>query len=202
MASSSRKWCCHSRSSPAWMRGWGRKCARPAVMGHASSFGHAFAKAQMAANAPLPQSGTVLVSVNPYDVNAMVKLAQDLVKLGFKLVATVGTAKALGEVGITAESGHHGGGRPQAERRRPHRDRLDPAGGDRPDYLHATRRSIARGWLRDSWRGGGVWRTDLYHADGRGSRGAGDPFGAAEAPARAELADTSLGVIGGYPAGA
>ncbi|MBN8591116.1 MAG: carbamoyl-phosphate synthase large subunit [Anaerolineae bacterium] len=73
------------------------------VMGHASSFGHAFAKAQMAANAPLPQSGTVLVSVNPYDVNAMVKLAQDLVKLGFKLVATVGTAKALGEVGITAE---------------------------------------------------------------------------------------------------
>ena len=37
------------------------------VMGHAAQFGHAFAKAQMAAAAPLPISGTVLLTVNDFD---------------------------------------------------------------------------------------------------------------------------------------
>jgi carbamoyl-phosphate synthase large subunit len=70
------------------------------VMGHASNFGHAFAKAQMATNIPLPLSGTAFISVNPFDRGAVTKIARDLHKLGFKLVATLGTAKALESVGL------------------------------------------------------------------------------------------------------
>jgi len=70
------------------------------VMGHASNFGHAYVKAQMAANATLPQSGTVLISVNPYDRGAVVKIARDLHQLGFNLLATVGTADWLQSIGL------------------------------------------------------------------------------------------------------
>ncbi|MEP7293177.1 MAG: ATP-grasp domain-containing protein, partial [Chloroflexota bacterium] len=73
------------------------------VMGHASSFGHAFAKAQMAANTHLPLEGTVFISVNNYDKGAMMKVARDLHQLGFKLVATEGTAAFLHSVGLPAE---------------------------------------------------------------------------------------------------
>jgi len=62
------------------------------VMGHAASFGHAFAKAQIAAGNRLPLEGTVFLSVNDYDKSAALKLARDLQRLGFKLVATRGTA--------------------------------------------------------------------------------------------------------------
>lgn len=70
------------------------------VMGHASNFGHAYIKAQMAANATLPQSGTVLISVNPYDRGAVVKIARDLHQLGFNLLATVGTAEWLQSINL------------------------------------------------------------------------------------------------------
>ena len=73
------------------------------VMGHASNFGHAFAKAQMAANAPLPQGGTVFISVNAQDKGAAMKIARDLHQLGFKLVATEGTARALQLVDVPVE---------------------------------------------------------------------------------------------------
>ncbi len=72
------------------------------VMGHASTFGHAYVKAQIAANAPLPQDGTVFISVNDFDKNAAVKIAHDLHDLGFHLTATSGTAQALHEAGIPA----------------------------------------------------------------------------------------------------
>ncbi len=65
------------------------------VMGHASSFGHAFIKAQMAANMPLPLSGTVCISVNDFDKGAAGKIARELHDLGFKIVATRGTAEWL-----------------------------------------------------------------------------------------------------------
>jgi carbamoyl-phosphate synthase large subunit len=64
-------------------------------MGHASSFGHAFIKAQMAANMPLPLSGTVCISVNDFDKGAVSKIARELHDLGFKIVATRGTAEWL-----------------------------------------------------------------------------------------------------------
>ncbi len=70
------------------------------VMGHASNFGHAFVKAQMAANAALPQRGTVLISVNPFDRGAVVKIARDLHQLGFDLMATSGTADWLRVSGL------------------------------------------------------------------------------------------------------
>ena len=70
------------------------------VMGHASSFGHAFAKAEMAAGARLPLEGAVLLTVNAFDKGAIVKLARDFGKLGFRLVATHGTAEWLRKVGL------------------------------------------------------------------------------------------------------
>ena len=72
------------------------------VMGHASSFGHAFVKAQASAGVPLPECGTVFISVNDYDKAAVAKLARDLDKLGFDMVATEGTAAWLNRVGIEA----------------------------------------------------------------------------------------------------
>ena len=74
------------------------------VMGHASSFGHAFVKAQMATNVALPTSGTVCISVNDYDKGAVAKLARDLHKMDFKLVATPGTAKWLDMIGLPVET--------------------------------------------------------------------------------------------------
>ena len=49
------------------------------VMGHASRFGHAFAKAQIAAGSSLPLAGTVFLSVNDFDKSAALKLARDFV---------------------------------------------------------------------------------------------------------------------------
>ncbi|MDK1118100.1 MAG: carbamoyl-phosphate synthase large subunit, partial [Anaerolineae bacterium] len=72
------------------------------VMGHASHFGHAFAKSQIAAGMPLPQTGAVLISVNDYDKSAALKFARDLHRLGFKIYATPGTADFIKRVGIPA----------------------------------------------------------------------------------------------------
>jgi carbamoyl-phosphate synthase large subunit len=84
------------------------------VMGHAARFGHAFAKAQMAAGMPLPTGGTALITVNDFDKAAALKIARDLHQLGFKLYATEGTAVALARIGLpvtvapkVSEGGHH-----------------------------------------------------------------------------------------------
>ncbi|MGB8645974.1 MAG: carbamoyl-phosphate synthase large subunit [Anaerolineae bacterium] len=74
------------------------------VMGHASSFGHAFAKAEMAAAGNLPLSGAVLLSVNDFDKGALLKLARDFTRLGFRLMATRGTAEWLKRVGLPVET--------------------------------------------------------------------------------------------------
>ena len=70
------------------------------VMGHAAHFGHAFAKAQIAAGMPLPTEGAVLISVNDFDKGAAAKIARDLARLGFRLYATPGTAAYLRRVGL------------------------------------------------------------------------------------------------------
>jgi len=70
------------------------------VMGHASHFGHAFAKSQIATGVALPQKGAVLISVNDYDKSAALKFARDLHRLGFKLYATPGTADFIRRVGL------------------------------------------------------------------------------------------------------
>jgi len=73
------------------------------VMGVASSFGEAFAKAQLSANQILPTGGTVFFSVNDHDKEAAVELARRYVRLGFKIVATEGTANVLETAGLKAE---------------------------------------------------------------------------------------------------
>ncbi|MBI5303154.1 MAG: carbamoyl-phosphate synthase large subunit [Chloroflexi bacterium] len=73
------------------------------VMGHASSFGHAFAKAESAAGARLPADGTVFISVNNFDKGAIVKLARDFERLGFRLLSTQGTAQWLQQVGLRVD---------------------------------------------------------------------------------------------------
>jgi carbamoyl-phosphate synthase large subunit len=70
------------------------------VMGCAARFGHAFAKAQLAAGNSLPLSGTVFISVNDFDKSNALKLARDLHRLGFDLVATRGTAEFCSRTGL------------------------------------------------------------------------------------------------------
>ncbi len=72
------------------------------VMGHASTFGHAFAKAEMGANQRIPTGGGALLTVNDYDKGAIGRIARDLVKLGFTIYATRGTATWLHQIGLPA----------------------------------------------------------------------------------------------------
>ncbi len=73
------------------------------VMGVAATFGEAFAKAQLSAGQILPTGGTVFFSVNDHDKPAAVELARRYVHLGFKIVATEGTANVLEGAGLTVE---------------------------------------------------------------------------------------------------
>jgi len=73
------------------------------VMGISKTFGQAFAKAQLAAGQRLPRKGTLFISVNDRDKRHVVALGKDLAALGFKLLATRGTAAALQAGGIDAE---------------------------------------------------------------------------------------------------
>ncbi len=70
------------------------------VMGVAPEFGIAFAKAQMAAGVPLPLAGTAFLSVNENDKANLLPVARGLRELGFRLVATLGTAAYLREQGL------------------------------------------------------------------------------------------------------
>jgi carbamoyl-phosphate synthase large subunit len=73
------------------------------VMGGAATFGSAFAKAQLAAGLRLPSEGAAFISVNNHDKPAAVQIARDLRELGFRLVATRGTASFLRAHGLEAE---------------------------------------------------------------------------------------------------
>jgi carbamoyl-phosphate synthase large subunit len=73
------------------------------VMSFGHSFPEAFAKAQIAAGNPLPTVGTVLVSLADPDKREGTALASHLYDLGFRIVATQGTARTLQAVGIPAE---------------------------------------------------------------------------------------------------
>ncbi len=74
------------------------------VMGIATTAGMAYAKAELAANEALPTHGTVFLSTHDRDKAALVPVAERLVGLGFSLIATSGTAAALGAAGLTVES--------------------------------------------------------------------------------------------------
>jgi carbamoyl-phosphate synthase large subunit len=73
------------------------------VMGGATSFGVAFAKAQLAVGQRLPERGTAFVSVNNDDKPNLLPIARDLSELGFHLIATRGTAAYLRAYGLTVD---------------------------------------------------------------------------------------------------
>ncbi|MDP9161409.1 MAG: carbamoyl-phosphate synthase large subunit [Acidobacteriota bacterium] len=73
------------------------------VMGIADNFGEAFAKAQTAAGQRLPVAGTVFISVADHDKPHVADLARKFVDMGFKLVATAGTADVLENAEMTVE---------------------------------------------------------------------------------------------------
>jgi carbamoyl-phosphate synthase large subunit len=74
------------------------------VMGIDHSFGLAFAKSQMAAGFKVPTSGSVFISVHDYHKDKIADVARSFQKIGFKILATKGTAKYLNERGIEAET--------------------------------------------------------------------------------------------------
>ena len=73
------------------------------VMASAADLPTALAKAERAAGRPLPMDGTAFLSVRDADKPAAVEVAASLSRLGFRLVATVGTARALAAAGIAVE---------------------------------------------------------------------------------------------------
>jgi len=74
------------------------------VMGISTTFGQAFAKAQLAAGQRLPRGGTVFISVNDGDKRHIGSVGKELAELGFRIVATRGTAAALQAAGVEAEA--------------------------------------------------------------------------------------------------
>jgi carbamoyl-phosphate synthase large subunit len=73
------------------------------VMGLDASFEAAFAKSQIAAGQSLPTGGCVFISVRDSDKPAMVKIGNELIELGFTLIATGGTAQYLADAGVPVE---------------------------------------------------------------------------------------------------
>ena len=72
------------------------------VMGIDTNFGRAFAKSQLGAGTVLPLKGSVFISVKDADKDAFIPICQDLVNLGFSIIATGGTTDALQQAGVPA----------------------------------------------------------------------------------------------------
>ncbi|HAB18832.1 MAG TPA: carbamoyl-phosphate synthase large subunit [Verrucomicrobiota bacterium] len=73
------------------------------VMGLDEDLGIAYAKAQMAANSPLPLAGKVFLSVGDLHKKEVAAVARQFADLGFNLVATGGTATVLEQAGLKVE---------------------------------------------------------------------------------------------------
>ncbi len=73
------------------------------VMGLDSSFDRAFLKAQIGCGAPLPEDGTIFISVKDGDKEAMAPVAKALIDLGYKIIATHGTAAYFVEQGLEVQ---------------------------------------------------------------------------------------------------
>lgn len=72
------------------------------VIGLDTDYALAFAKSQLGAGVDLPRDGTVFVSVRDEDKTRVLPAIRILVDIGFKVMATSGTARFLGEHGIAA----------------------------------------------------------------------------------------------------
>ena len=73
------------------------------VLGLAETFGEAFYKAQEATKTKLPESGTVLISVNDHDKSELIEVAKGFAECGLQILATGGTCDMITESGIPAE---------------------------------------------------------------------------------------------------
>jgi carbamoyl-phosphate synthase large subunit len=73
------------------------------VMGIDYSFGIAFAKSQMAAGFSLPLKGNVFISVHDYHKESAIPIARSLKDMGFRILATRGTADYLKASGIESQ---------------------------------------------------------------------------------------------------
>jgi len=73
------------------------------VMGIGKTFGEAFFKSQLGVGIELPKSGKAFLSIKNKDKVRAVRVARDLVEIGFSLAATRGTAEAIRSVGIEVE---------------------------------------------------------------------------------------------------
>src|SRR5581483_3160406 len=73
------------------------------VMGLDADLGIAYAKSQMAANAPLPLKGRVFISVSDAHKDEVAEVAKKFADLGFELIATGGTAAVLEKAGLKAQ---------------------------------------------------------------------------------------------------
>jgi len=74
------------------------------VMGIDDSFGKAYVKAQLSAGSILPKSGVAFISVNQHDKKMIAKTAAELQEMGFKIIATRGTAQILSSSGVEVET--------------------------------------------------------------------------------------------------
>ena len=74
------------------------------VMGISNTLGESFRRASISAGNNIPNSGTVFLSVNDSDKLNVIPIARDFHEIGFKLVATSGTAKELMQNGLQVES--------------------------------------------------------------------------------------------------
>ena len=73
------------------------------VMGIAPNFPAAYIKTQLAIDYELPESGVVFISVNDRDKRSLIPIARDIARMGFKIIATEGTARALQAAGVDCE---------------------------------------------------------------------------------------------------
>ena len=74
------------------------------VMGVGKTFGEAFVKSQLGAGVALPTEGKVFLTIKNADKPRAVQVARELVGMGFKLVATKGTAAALAAAGLEVQA--------------------------------------------------------------------------------------------------
>ena len=73
------------------------------VMGVGTTFAEAYGKAELGASDEIPSKGSAFVSVRERDKDQLPALAKNLVALGFKLIATKGTAETIKAAGLEVQ---------------------------------------------------------------------------------------------------
>jgi carbamoyl-phosphate synthase large subunit len=120
------------------------------AMGVGNTFGEAFYKAQLGASSQAPIGGKAVISVRDADKSKLPELGRALIDVGFELVATSGTARALLAAGIPCQKIH------KVNEGRPHI--VDLIKNDEVDYIVNTTEGQAA--IADSFM---IRRSALQH---------------------------------------